>query len=592
MAGGKTLTIIDVLRWLMPDGTRPDGATVADWSECPLWPPDVFGVATYLAERSGCYALPGIVLSRTNEESKSKKERALSAQQVGLTWSRDYRWNGPAELPERVRSQWTILVDSSNRSVVSEEDTIEEWHRAVMVLLATADEACAGLGFHPGIESRAGDLALEAIDSFFIPAQAAQLSAQQSHSLAKAVDPDRVCVMPKALTPPTGCTLRSLSHHVALLPVLGQVKSNWVMTLGAEDGNGMAQSRELNLLLVPFPFRIFASDFVQGTSPSNEAAGYFTLRQGWLDTGPTGKPVIEELFELVDGLLGAAAREAGEVHEVIFPEAALTPELVRELASRLAGCHPRLEWVVAGAMESAGVVSGGKAENVAVAIELRQGQVVAEIIQRKHHRWRLERSQIETYGLGQQLDPMNPLWEEIDVHSREIWFALNRRNWVQAFLICEDLARMDPVLPVVNAVGPNLVLALLLDGPQLVGRWPGRYATVLAEDPGSAVLTLTAAGMVDRARPLGVPHRRVIGLWKDPFRGAVELELPTDAQALVLTLKSEDREQWTMDRRSDLGVTTHLSLRYARPVRLESVSPWIERPAYRPDTSGGVPPSA
>jgi hypothetical protein len=50
-----------------------------------------------------------------------------------------------------------------------------------------------------------------------------------------------------------------------------------------------------------------------------------------------------------------------------------------------------------------------------------------------------------------------------------------------------------------NAIGPNLVIALLMDGPQLENRWPARYATVLAEDPGSAVLTVTSLGMVRRS---------------------------------------------------------------------------------------------
>ena len=46
-----------------------------------------------------------------------------------------------------------------------------------------------------------------------------------------------------------------------------------------------------------------------------------------------------------------------------------------------------------------------------------------------------------------------------------------------------------------RAVGPNLIIALLADGPQIASRWPGRYAAAFADDPGSSVLTLTSAGM-------------------------------------------------------------------------------------------------
>jgi hypothetical protein len=47
-----------------------------------------------------------------------------------------------------------------------------------------------------------------------------------------------------------------------------------------------------------------------------------------------------------------------------------------------------------------------------------------------------------------------------------------------------------------------LLIALLMDGPQLKSRWSGRYAGVLAEDPGSSVLTLTSLGMALRSRPI------------------------------------------------------------------------------------------
>ena len=85
-------------------------------------------------------------------------------------------------------------------------------------------------------------------------------------------------------------------------------------------------------------------------------------------------------------------------------------------------------------------------------------------------------------------------------------------------LICEDLARQDPVTEVIRAVGPNLVFALLMDGPQLRNRWASRYASVLAEDPGCSVLSLTSLGMSRRSRPRlesgpVVDRSSVIALW-------------------------------------------------------------------------------
>lgn len=66
---------------------------------------------------------------------------------------------------------------------------------------------------------------------------------------------------------------------------------------------------------------------------------------------------------------------------------------------------------------------------------------------------------------------------------------------------------------VLRRVGPSLVVGLLLDGPQLPQRWPARYATVLADEPGSAVLTLTSFGMVARSRPPGRTRSRAVALW-------------------------------------------------------------------------------
>ena len=134
------------------------------------------------------------------------------------------------------------------------------------------------------------------------------------------------------------------------------------------------------------------------------------------------------------------------------------------------------------------------------------------IIQQKHHRWRLDKSQITQYGLGAQLDPSCDWWEHHSVRSRDLNFIVARDWLAMSVLICEDLARQDPVSDLLRSVGPNLVIALLMDGPQLASRWPGRYATVLADDPGCSVLTLTSLGMTVRCEPPGSSRCRTIAL--------------------------------------------------------------------------------
>ena len=109
-------------------------------------------------------------------------------------------------------------------------------------------------------------------------------------------------------------------------------------------------------------------------------------------------------------------------------------------------------------------------------------------------------------------------------------------------VICEDLARPDPVGDLLRAVGPNLVIALLMDGPQIKERWSARYATTLAEDPGCSVLSLTSAGMSRLSRPAsGVNRSKVIGLWKDAHSSTpVEIELPEAVGGGIVAVCSLD----------------------------------------------------
>src|SRR6185503_894532 len=129
---------------------------------------------------------------------------------------------------------------------------------------------------------------------------------------------------------------------------------------------------------------------------------------------------------------------------------------------------------------------------------------------------------------------------------------------------------------VIRSVGPSLVIALLMDGPQLERRWPGRYATVLADDPGSAVLTLTSLGMVRRSSMPGNEGPSPIALWKDPYGQAQELLLPRGAHALVLTLSASRITGVTLDGRSDASKTVRLSLSGVREVRLTHPDAWLD----------------
>jgi len=61
----------------------------------------------------------------------------------------------------------------------------------------------------------------------------------------------------------------------------------------------------------------------------------------------------------------------------------------------------------------------------------------------------------------------------------------------------------------------------------------------LADDPGSAVLTLTSFGMAQRSRLPGQDPSPVVALWKGPGQGTREIELEPGAQGILLAASAD-----------------------------------------------------
>jgi len=125
------------------------------------------------------------------------------------------------------------------------------------------------------------------------------------------------------------------------------------------------------------------------------------------------------------------------------------------------------------------------------------------------------------------------------------------------------------VANLVRSVGPNLVIALLMDGPQTKERWAARYATVLADDPGCSVLSFTSLGMSQLSRPQTGPSRsRVVAIWKDAFSSASEIELPIGYDAVAISLSIRYREEYTADGRGDDEAAAFPILSGVHPIAL------------------------
>jgi hypothetical protein len=145
----------------------------------------------------------------------------------------------------------------------------------------------------------------------------------------------------------------------------------------------------------------------------------------------------------------------------------------------------------------------------------------------------------------------------LEVPRRGVGFLELGEEIVIASPVCEDLANLDDVSEILRAVGPTIVTPLLLDGPQLSSRWAARYAGVLADNPGSAVCTVTSFGMAQRCRPHGHDASPVVALWKDPSRGSREIPLEEGAQAILLSTCGERGTRRTADARWPIDNVTN-----------------------------------
>lgn len=556
----------------------PSIAGIGQWDLCPSWAPDVFAVAATLIELSGSYTAATCVGDDLKAHAGYLADVAAAAN----------AWKTSTSVPQVVEEWWVNVIDRGD-TPIAEVSATPALAGALFRLLAVSDQVCAGIGWSSKDPRAATSAAKRALFSFLETATGADAPAPLPHhprSLCERVPPDVAIVLPKALTPAVGCTVRALSHHLALLPGCSVVSPRWHLTGDGDQGN------EMRLLIIPFPFDVPGTSFIKtgearALGDHAKTQGYFGLRQPWLKKPGGNDLTVEEFVDaLVVPLLDAARRESdASVHGILLPECAVSSEFGMRLADVLATRAEQygLKFLISGLLDS---TTPGRTRNLAMGYVFdrpRASKVVspdapaiAEGAHSKHHRWCLDRSQIKRYGLSSLFhDGTDKWWEEIDVSARQLPFFAIRDDLCMTVLICEDLARADPAMPVLRAVGPNLVVALLMDGPQLESRWPARYATVLADDPGSSVLTITCAGMVDRSNYMQANPRRSVGLWRHSNGHMQELFLPERHYGLLLTLRSVDEEQFTLDHRSDGSLTSRLELEWFKPLPLAEVPDWV-----------------
>ncbi len=488
------------------------------WEELPAWPPDVFALANLVLDHTEAYRFA--VSPHGGRGWPPTTDWNQLVQTAGEEW-RLVAQPGRNDLtPPRVREQWEILNrhrDTLLSDVRYGRD--EELCTAFLTLHAMADEACRSLG----TESRGS-----------FEREAWRLMAENG-SLSR-ISPARSRIVPKTNLPGKGITIRSFSRYLALS--YESVDLRWrrfestLAPLEAIDDRHF-----FNAILLPWPFNIEGRAFrpVEGPLHNMDADAY-----GFFEFAPDAPLDLS----LVGRLVERALEEVERVDALIVPEAAVVPKDLRPLEAVLAEHDVR--YLFAGVREMAG--EGGLGRNyLHVGVCTEGGWQCYE--QMKHNRWCLDGSQIRQYHLTRSLEPSKLWWEAIDLPERTVEIIDVGGTATAVPLICEDLARLDEVSDLLRRLGPTIIIAVLLDGPQLAGRWPGRYASVFADDPGSAVLTLTSYGMAARSRPQGKPRSRIVAMWNDPRTGLHELELARGASGILLTASEGTTRAWTADGR-------------------------------------------
>lgn len=601
-------TVREFLNRIFPDGTafpipetRPP---VPEIDRAPLFPTDVFGAVALLIARSGAVSrlligLPAGTTPPSLSVAFDSMAAAVKAGGVDLNnpaVREEFRragreWASTLPVPDVVKRLWQQLVAAGNEPVHCspiQTDPFPAWWTVALALLIISDDACDGIGYGPAVDYKKNWVSAVVLAVMWRKNERAYKAAsgkkrtaivsEDLPSLCFLADPDVVCVQPKVRTPAVGCTLRSYSHNVALLPPRGIVSTGWQNPPAAFRSEDVSSA--LNILIIPYPFSIRAKWF-SGVALADKSVrsnggdewGWFHLKQEWLS---------DDIVTFTSALIREAENDVGTIHGVLFPEYALNWLTFAKIKDRMLTEFPNLEFLVAGSSTNC-IDEPGNFVISAVFFDVAKSKARASarsalVSSRwKHHRWRLDEPQISNYALGSALDPRVLWWEAIALGPREIDFTVFRASSAFTTLICEDLARSDPCHGVLRDVGPNLVFVMLMDGPQLKGRWSARYSTTLADDPGSSVLTYTSLGLIKRSNESGrYDPSSVVGLWKDDTGKTEEIKCPDGNHGVVLSLSDATVSEMSLDGRCTQNARAW-RFHSSHPVRIKAKTPQIKK---------------
>lgn len=328
--------------------------------EIPRWPPDVFALCASLLVKSGAYCKT--LTNWPPREPLKKRPRAWAGTIKKLAAGWRATCVDQRKLPAPLHACWLVIVQNW-RTPIPSVYRHTELCQAILQLLAAADEACEGVG-----DPRA-DIVND--DRFHYRADALLARDEDGSSLCEEIHASRARVLPKMHTPWNGLTIRSLSFYLALCSI-EEVTPRWIAAPGYPEVESM------NLLLVPWPFRVIPSQF-EAVEPAGDEMrnmpsdrfGFFTFKQR------NNIGVVEAVQELYK----TALADMGQIDGVVLPELALSKSEHTELRQFV---------LDRGAFLVSGVGDASKPTEHGINRVFLDIPREEPLPQSKHHRWKLD----------------------------------------------------------------------------------------------------------------------------------------------------------------------------------------------------------
>lgn len=556
--------------------TIQPGKTEEDWF---LWPQDIFALISIVFQRTGCYK---ICIQDEKDPFWNKHEYIEENEIVTEEWIQyvsDNLLNEGIGLENRLaeyinlnqfinkfinkvfRSK-TDLIEYRNLGDYSEStdfSEVVENSKLLVQAYALADECCAAFGLLGQYNSKniSGKM-FKYVSNILLNSTGSLSTISKFWGI----------VLPKMRTPQNGLNIRNMSFHLTFHQTEVEVIWRAIPWLNNHQ-------KKLNILAIPFPFKI-SNNEITLVNEKYQNVRYFNLNDH-----PEFKYFANSI---VDEIMMKLYLDVS-YDIVIFPECSLSEGQYRKILNMLLDKYTKEKKRISN-LNSLPLIIAGIINTTNVNKKLDQGQYKNElrmatffmgywydISQRKHHKWFLDNSQIQQYGLENKFVPNFTHFENIKINQRRL-HVIAPNGWLAlTSLICEDLARQEPVAEVIRGIGPTLLFALLSDGPQLTNRWSARYANSLADDPGTSVFTLTSNGMCKLSRTRNkIDNKKtgnIIGLWKDSINGWKEVKSKYEKGAVSFTISAKFMEEFTLDGRSDKNAASVFQFETIEPIQIE-----------------------